>query len=108
MEMCLPNLQKRGAKPVIPDMIVKTCKTCGKTFSFPCAELWGWKIMIAGDQRLNDYFCSYSCFRKEEMKMLAKNKRKMDKLMWEAANKYDADGNLLATSRKKYTRRKSA
>lgn len=49
-------------------------------------------------------FCSYHCMRAEEKRRQEILKKKYDRLMWEAENCYDADGNLL--KKKKYQKHK--
>lgn len=48
-------------------------------------------------------YCSYHCMRAEEKRRQAVLKEAYDKLLWEAENLYDANGNRIA--RKPYTKK---
>jgi hypothetical protein len=51
-------------------------------------------------------FCSYHCMRAEEKRRAEVLKKKYDKLMWEAENCYDENGNPL--KKKKYQKHKES
>lgn len=53
-----------------------------------------------GDRNVK-YYCSYHCMRVDDKKRMAKVKKRYAKLMWEAANLYDADGNRLTKRKRK-------
>lgn len=87
----------------------KTCPICHQKFwCYPLLHQWtlstekgqGSDTMIArapteltNNNRYVKYYCSYHCMRVEDKKRMAKVKRKYAKLMWEAANLYDENGN---------------
>lgn len=87
----------------------KTCPICKQKFwCFPMHHQWTLSIQkgagedmliarvpaeTASAERNVKYYCSYHCMRVEDKKRMAKVKRKYAKLMWEAANLYDENGN---------------
>lgn len=87
----------------------KTCPICKQKFwCYPLLHQWTLSIAkgdgenmwgmrapadLTNNNRYVKYFCSYHCMRVEDKKRLAKSKRKYARLMWEAANLYDENGN---------------
>lgn len=87
----------------------KTCPICKQKFwCFPMHHQWTlsnakgegenvWDMRapsdLTHDKRYVKYYCSYHCMRVDDKKRMAKVKRKYARLMWEAANLYDENGN---------------